>query len=366
MQFNPSSLSPKPTAPASSSGTQGGRKSADIIRGIEGKYKGLEPGVDKVDSLRGLLDTAIREKHTDSGRLLGKHKTEDEVITAFRAALRGSSTPQFEWDANAALDSLSPNPAGLMAAGSVAAGGGFGGIALLVVPVVRLLPPPKAPPMHVGEMTINFPPGQAGANIAELPQENVCAVLNGVDIFFDRIATNGDGSCALHALLGNAMDSSGRLSLEDPMIERADISRLVQGLTSGDPAVTELLDQVVNTRVAFKSEEKRIFTEILKRYGVGMSGDYAPESKRNIIKDIFSQIIATQTGEGGQVEGQITPAELKLISVLHGVNVQLLSPIVEGSAKKMDVWRSQPDNPAGLITVVHTGLAHWERWQQHD
>ena len=53
MHFNPGPLSPKPTAPASSSGTQGGRKSADIIRGIEGKYNVLAPGVDKVTSLRG-------------------------------------------------------------------------------------------------------------------------------------------------------------------------------------------------------------------------------------------------------------------------------------------------------------------------
>ena len=39
MHFNPGPLSPKPTAPASSSGTQGGRKSADIIRGIQREYE---------------------------------------------------------------------------------------------------------------------------------------------------------------------------------------------------------------------------------------------------------------------------------------------------------------------------------------
>ena len=358
MQFN-SPLSPKPTAPASASGTPGGRKSADIIRGIEGKYKVLEPGVDKVASLRGLLNTAIREKHTDSGRLLGKHKTQDEVITAFRAALRGSSNPQFERDANAALDLLSPNPAGGMAAGSVAAGGGFGGVAPLVVPVVRLPPPPKAPPMHVGEMIINFPPGQAGANIAELPLDGVSTNLNRAKIVFDRIPTNGDGSCALHALLANTMDSSERLSLMDPMRVRADISRLVQGLTSGDPAVTELLEQVVNTRCTFESGDNPIFSEINHSVDLSNSADYTIAAKA-----IFSEIIAKQTGEPGQLEGQITPAELKLISVSLGLNVQLLSPIVEGSAKKMDVWRSQPDNPASLITVVHSGGQHWERWQQ--
>ena len=360
MQFNPSPLSPKPTAPASSSGTPGGRKSADIIRGIEGKYKGLEPGVDKVASLRGLLNTAIREKHTDSGRLLGKHKTQDEVITAFRAALRGSSTPQFATDANAALDSLSPNPAGLMAAGSVAAGGGFGGVAPLVVPVVRLLPPPKALPIHVGEMTIKFPPGQAGANIAELPLKGVSTSLNGAKIVFDRIPTNGDGSCALHALLGNAEDSSQRLSLMDPMRVRADISsRIFQGLVLGHSAVSDLLEQVVNTRCSFESGDNPIFSEINDSVDLSNSAGYTIAAKA-----IFSEIIAKETGEPGQKEGQITPAELKLISVSLGLNVQILSPKAEGSATVMDVWRSQPDNPASLITVVHSGGQHWERWQQ--
>ena len=155
------------------------------------------------------------------------------------------------------------------------------------------------------------------------------------------------------------MDSSQRLSLMDPMRERADISsRIVQGLVLDHSAVSDLLEQVVNTRCSFESGHNPIFRKINDSVDLSKSAGYPIAAKA-----IFSEIIAKQTGEPGELEGQITPAELKLISVSLVLNVQILSPKAEGSATVMDVWRSQPDNPAGLITVVHSGGQHWERWQ---
>ncbi len=216
------------------------------------------------------------------------------------------------------------------------------------------------PPIEI--ITIHFPSGATGTNIAQLSQTNVSTVLLGSPLVFDRIVTNGDGSCALHALLGDARNSEGRWGLQNPMEARVAISKIVQKLDTEDfMPMMPLLDDVINARGALDSG---IFTRILDRFPLELGADYTFQNKVGITKAIFSEIIARLTGGADQLEGQITPAELKLISILRGVNVRILSPTREGFANEMTVWRSQPDNSLDLITVVHSGGEHWERWNQ--
>lgn len=129
MQFN-SPLSPKPTAPASASGTPGGRKSADIIRGIEIQYHN-DTSTNKVDLLVELLKAAILKKHTASSGLFGNHKDRAGVIRAFRHVLehhrwyaKGVGADEFVQNAKTALDFICKNPAGSIPGGSESPPGG--------------------------------------------------------------------------------------------------------------------------------------------------------------------------------------------------------------------------------------------------
>jgi hypothetical protein len=246
-----------------------------------------------------------------------------------------------------------------------------------------------------GVMSINIDPEWGdGSNIAHLPDDTVVGpdgLPIGVStevqgegvLVFDREKTNGDGSCGLHALFAVTRNDKNEWSLDDnerslenAMKARREINEAVQKLGTADQdlgtgteeLVRSLVEKIVATRVGFIGgvPPTPIFEEINTSYfgHLAHGHDFSYEQRLEMTKEIFSKIIGAKSGGEHEEEGQITPDELKLIAVLKGVNVLILSAPREDSVKTMNVWRSQPDNLGPRITVVHSGGVHWERWQQ--
>ena len=159
------------------------------------------------------------------------------------------------------------------------------------------------------------------------------------------------------------------LGIALPMSTRKDIAAMLPNFLDArrsNTAVRGLLLEIVNMRALYANERGNFHAERILNSNRpnDPSGNYTQEELRAITIAIFNSIIAPLSGKKGegQGEGEITAPELKLIALIMNINATILPPTREGDASEMDVWRSDPINSEELVTVVHSGGAHWERW----
>ena len=177
-------------------------------------------------------------------------------------------------------------------------------------------------------------------------------VVGGADTF-QRFATNGDGSCALHALFGKVTpeladtDESRRpqLEIDNPMGKRQEIHTHLEALLASGRS--EKRDKVM-------ARVENLKLELLA--GAGGAALVDGKTDEAILIDRF-QILRDK--DGSDDAGQISRTEVQIIAILYDIPVMLLTKNGD-NFDEVAVWRSEA-NPT--FAMVHSGGAHWEHWK---
>ncbi len=180
-------------------------------------------------------------------------------------------------------------------------------------------------------------------NTAEFSQR-VSISIDALTITFDRLPTAADGSCALHSLYAELTTlrelGHSKLAHANPAERRDQICDTINNRLGDDTAIPiRLLQEAAGT----------------------------PTDDRGqliaAIRDTFNTTRRTNDGSKDQPNGQFEVGEVKLMAKLSGDNVWILHPVTHGNVETMVLWKSRPDSDqVPPFVVVHTGGAHYERW----